>query len=460
MTNPDPTVGERARRKIALRLIPFLFVLYITAYIDRVNVSFAGLDMTRDLHFSNEVFGFGAGIFFFGYCLLEIPGAMLAESWSAREWIATIMVVWGALATLTGFIQGSLEFNIIRFMLGFAEGGFFPAVIVYLTHWFRPEDRAKTVAMFMAAIPASNAIGAPIAGLLLKLDWLGIPGWRWLLILEGIPALLFGVITWFYLTDRPRHAKWLTEDERNWIQDELAREAATRGPARHATILESLRQPLVLALALSYFLMNTSGYGLTLWLPKFLQKLQNLTHTELSLIAAIPPLCAIPAMLWTGWHSDRTGERKWHAVGAAILCAAGFLLSQAVTGSPAWAVTGFAIAAMGNMAFYPVFWGLPYRLMNPVTAAASFGFINLIANFGGFVGPYLIGWLTDRTGSYFAGVLLLVSTAILSGVVLLFLRDHPPVVETEQPLTVATLPPGIPPNLQPGLEPGLEPENL
>ena len=200
MLNPD---AELARRKIAQRLIPFLFLLYITAFIDRVNVGFAGLDMTRELHFSNEAFGFGSGIFFFGYCLLEIPGAMLAESWSARRWIAAIMIGWGLLASVTGFIRNSTEFNIIRFLLGLAEGGFFPAVVVYLTHWFRQEDRGKAIAMFMAAIPVSNAIGAPVAGLLLRLHWMGLSGWRWLLILEGIPAFLGGVAALFYLTDRP-----------------------------------------------------------------------------------------------------------------------------------------------------------------------------------------------------------------------------------------------------------------
>ena len=427
-------VGITARRKIAGRLLPFVFLLYITAYIDRVNVGFAGLDMTRDLHFSNEVFGFGAGIFFFGYCLLEIPGAMLAQSWSARRWIALIMAAWGVLATITGFIQDARQLYIIRFLLGFAEGGFFPAVVVYLTHWFRQQDRAKAIGMFMAAIPVANAIGAPIAGLLLSLHWRGVPGWRWLLILEGIPAFLCGLITLAYLPDWPRDARWLNQDEREWITGELAREDIEKGPPQHASIIASLRQPLVLALALSYFLMNTSGYGLIIWLPKLLQQFKGLTNLQLSLVAAIPPLCAIPAMLLHGWHSDRTGERKWHVVIASLACAAGFMLSQAVAGNRTVAVIGFSLATMGNLAYYPPFWALPTRLMNPATAAASFGFINLIANFGGFVGPYLIGWLTDRTGTYLAGVMLLVSTAVLSGVVIVFLRAEHSLAEARTAL--------------------------
>ena len=422
------SAGLAARRKIAARLLPFLVLLYTTAYVDRVNVGFAGLDMTRDLHFSSGVFGFGAGIFFLGYCLLEIPGAMLAQSWSARNWIAAIMVAWGTLAAATGLIQNALQFNVIRFLLGVAEGGFFPAVVVYLTHWFRQQDRAKAVAMFMAAIPVSNAIGAPVAGLLLRLQWLGLPGWRWLLILEGIPAFLCGMVTLFYLPDWPRDARWLQGDERRWITDELAREAAEKGPMRHESMLRSLRQPLVLALAFSYFLMNTSGYGLTIWLPKLLQQFRDLSHMQVSLIAAIPPLCAIPAMLLNGWHSDRSGERKRHVMIASFACAAGFILSQTAT-DRAFVVAGFSLAAMGNLAYYPPFWALPTQLMNPATAAARFGFINLIANFGGFVGPYLIGWLTDRTGTYFAGVMLLVSTAALSGVVIQFLRNVRPADE-------------------------------
>jgi ACS family tartrate transporter-like MFS transporter len=216
-------VAARTQRKITRRLMPFLFLLYITAYIDRVNVSFAGLDMTRELGFSNAVFGFGSGIFFFGYCLLEIPGAMLVEAWSARKWIATIMIGWGILAGITGLIHTATEFDIIRFLLGLAEGGFFPAVVVYLTHWYRYEDRGKAVAMFMTAIPISNMCGAPLAGLLMRLNWLGLSGWRWLLILEGIPAFLCGVATLFYLTDRPKDAGWLTPEEREWITGELAR---------------------------------------------------------------------------------------------------------------------------------------------------------------------------------------------------------------------------------------------
>jgi ACS family tartrate transporter-like MFS transporter len=419
------SLASSAQRKITRRLIPFLFLLYVTAFIDRVNVSFAGLDMTRELHFSNEVFGFGAGIFFFGYCLLEIPGAMLAQLWSARKWIAAIMIGWGMLAALTGLIHTALEFNCIRFLLGFAEGGFFPAVVVYLTHWFRQEDRAKAIAMFMAAIPVSNAVGAPLAGLFLHLHWLGLSGWRWLLILEGIPAFVCGIVTLFYLTDWPKDARWLEPEEREWITGELDRETREKKTERgHVGILKTLRQPIVLALALSYFLLNTSGYGLNIWLPKMVQKFPGLTTTQVSLVSAIPPLCAIPLMLLVGCHSDRTGERKWHAALAAISAGIGLGLSQSVGGNPVLVMAAFSLATIGIMSYYPPYWALPTRMLSDRSAAASFGFVNLVANFGGFAGPYMVGFLTDRTGSYLAGVWLLVSTAVLAGVILMMLRER------------------------------------
>ncbi|MBZ5608030.1 MAG: MFS transporter [Acidobacteriia bacterium] len=424
MTPVLDAVAAGARRKIAGRLIPFVFLLYITAFIDRVNVSFAGLDMTRELHFSNEVFGFGAGIFFFGYSLLEIPGAMLAEVWSARKWIAAIMMFWGVLAAFTGLIQSAVQFNTIRFLLGLAEGGFFPAVVVYLTHWFRQEDRGKAIAMFMAAIPVSNAVGAPIAGYLLGIHWLNVSGWRWLLILEGIPAFLGGLATLFYLTDWPKDAHWLAPEERQWITGELERERhEKKATRRHMSILETLRQPLVLALAISYFLLNTSGYGFNIWLPKMVENFKGLSRMQISLISAIPYALSVPVMLVYAWHSDRTGERKWHAALAGITAGVGLALSQSVGGVPVLVMGGFSLAYMGIMSYYPTYWALPTRILSDRQAAASFGFVNLVANFGGFTGPYMVGFLTDRTGTYVAGVLFMVLTGILSGLILMCLRS-------------------------------------
>ena len=275
----------------------------------------------------------------------------------------------------------------------------------------------------MAAIPVANAVGAPIAGLLLRIHWLGLRGWRWLLILEGIPAVVGGVATWFYLTDRPQDAGWLAPAERAWISAELDRESRAKSATdAHASIWAVLGQPIVLALTLSYFLINTSNYGLTIWLPKMVQKFPGLTVTQVSLVSAIPPLCAIPAMLAVGWHSDRTGERKWHAGLAAIAAGMGLAFSQWTAGTPALVVAGFALASMGVMSYYPTFWALPTRLLSERSAAASFGFMNLLANLGGFAGPYMVGYFTDLTGTYVAGVLVLVSAALLSGAVVLLQR--------------------------------------
>ncbi len=407
--------AETARHKIARRLLPFLFLLYATAFVDRVNVGFAGLDMTRELHFSNEVFGFGAGIFFFGLCLSEIPGAIVAHSWSVRKWIGLIMIAWGILAAMTGLIWTGLEFNIVRFLLGVAEGGFFPAVIVYLTHWFRQTDRGKAVALFMTAVPISSLAGGLIAGVLLSLHWFGVPGWRWLLILEGLPAVICGVAALFYLTDRPKDARWLNGEEKTWIAGELERENNAREEEfGDIGLVQALTNRTVLLLVSAYFFINVLAYGLIIWLPKMVQTLPGLNLWQVSMIASIPHVCAVPAMLVAGWIADRTGRHKWQAVAATGVAAVGLAVSQLHGVGPTWMVVGFCIGEMGLMSFYPGFWSLPGKVLSPRAAAAATGLITL-ANIGGFVGPSAIGFLTDRTGTHAAGVLVLAASALLAG---------------------------------------------
>ncbi len=423
------SIAERTRRRITHRLMPFLFILYIIAYLDRVNISYAGLEMTRDLAFTNEVFGFGAGIFFVGYFLLEIPGTILVELWSARKWIARIMISWGILASVTGFITNASQFYWIRFLLGAAEAGFFPGIIVYLTHWYRYEDRGKAVAMFMTAIPVANIIGAPLSGLLMKIDWLGYPGWRWLLILEGLPAVLFGVATLFYLTDWPKDASWLPSEERDWINAELERERQTKKKTRPLTVWQALRNRDVILLTLVYFFIVTSHYGFNIWLPKIVQKLSGLTTFQVTLVSAIPFLVALPAMLVVGWHSDRTGERRWHTALSVFTVAIFLALSQLATTHPALSIALFAVAAVGLYSYLPGFWAMPTTFLSEAAAAACIGLINSVGNLGGFVGPYAVGFLTDRTGSYTAGILYLVGSALLSGVLILLLRGTRPVSE-------------------------------
>jgi MFS transporter, ACS family, tartrate transporter len=417
-------VAERARRRIAVRLMPFLFILYIIAFLDRVNVSYAALDMVRDLGFSDRVLGDGLGIFFVGYFLLEIPGTIIVERWSARKWIARIMISWGILATWMGFIHGKTEFYWIRFFLGAAEAGFFPGIIVYLSHWFRYEDRAKAVALFMSAIPVSNILGAPVSGLILGVNWLGIPGWRWVFIVEGIPAVILGVVTLFYLTDWPREAKWLPEDERRWISEELERERAAKRKARPLSILQAMRQPEVLLLVAAYFLVVTGYYGFTLWLPTLIKRLSGLPNLVVTLVAMIPYLAGLVAMLAVGWHSDRTGERRWHcavpmAVGGIALALGTLAADYLVV-----AIALFAIVAAGALSYLPAFWALPTAFLTESAAAAAIGLINSFGNLGGFVGPYVVGYLSTATGSFNGGMLCLAASMMLGSIVILRIRHH------------------------------------
>ncbi len=323
-----PTIAESTRRRITRRLIPFLFTLYIIAFLDRVNVSYAGLDMTRELGFSNRVFGLGTGIFFIGYVLLEIPGTLLVEVWSARKWIARIMITWGVVAALTGLVQTAHQFYWARFLLGVAEAGFFPGVIVYLTHWYRAEDRAKAVAMFMSAIPISQILGSPISAGLMTIHWLGYSGWRWLLILEGLPAVIFGIVTLFYLTDQPKDAHWLSSAERDWITGELERERQIVLSQKQYSVWQAFFHPAVILLTLTYFCGATVQYGFSLWLPKILQALSGYSSFVVTLLAAVPYLATWPFMLLMGWSSDRTGERRWHVAASFFLAGAGLVLTR------------------------------------------------------------------------------------------------------------------------------------
>jgi MFS family permease len=412
---------ERTRRRINRRLLPFLFLLYIIAFLDRINISFAGLDMTRELHFSDSVFGLGSGIFFAGYVLLEIPGTLLVELWSARKWIARIMISWGLVASLTGLIHTPAQFYSVRFILGVAEAGFFPGVVVYLTHWYRDRDRARAMAMFMSAIPIAQVIGAPLSGALLHIHWLGYSGWRWLLILEGVPAVAAGVACLYYLTDRPRDAHWLADDERAWITGELASEAAARGP--QLGIWKTLRDRNVLLLTAVYFFGACSQYGFSFFLPKMIQRLSGLSSFQVAMVAAIPFLASWPAMLALGWSSDRTGERRWHTAATYLVLAAGLIGGVWAGGNIALGLLMFSLAGIGISARLPAFWALPASLLGGTAAAAAAGAINCIGNLGGFVGPYLLGALSDSNGgSYTAGMFVLGGASVAAAVLILLVK--------------------------------------
>ncbi len=402
--------------------MPFLFLLYIVNYIDRNNVGFAGLQMTGELHFSDAVFGLGSGIFFIGYVLLGIPGAVIVEKWGARKIIAATMIAWGCVASATGLIHTQTQFYMMRFSLGVAEAAFLPGILTYIGHWHRATDRAKAVAMFMAAIPVSQVIAAPLSAALMRVHWLHLAGWRWLLILEGAPAILGGLLCWMFLTDRPWQARWLASDERAWLTEELRLEASRKQPATRLPLATVLRNRDIWLLCAAYFGGTTANYGVNLWMPKMLQKFGSLSASETSLLAAIPAAVAVPAMLLCGWHSDRSGERRWHTAVPRIL--AGFALAMAAL---PWvglrgALVLFAIALSGIVAAYPPLWAIPTSFLGPAAAAASIGLISSLGNLGGFAGPYVIGWLSTHTGSFVGGLLAVAAALVFSGAVVVPVR--------------------------------------
>jgi D-galactonate transporter len=415
----EPAVAQRARKRIAWRLLPFLFLLYMIAFLDRMNVSAAALQMPHDLGFNDNVVGLGAGMFFIGYIVLEIPGALIAERWSARRWIARIMISWGIITALMAFIHTAREFYLVRFLVGAAEAGFLPAVIVYVSHWFRNEDRAKAIGVFYAASPLSYVVGSPLAGLLLGISWLGLRGWRWLFILEGIPAVVFGVITIFYLTDWPRDAKWLLPAERDWINGQLENEKRAKQKIRSYTIWQAFAQRDVILLTLAYFCATTGGYGVAFWLPSILKRLSGQSDMRITLFAALPYLAGFLAQQLNGWHSDRTLERRWHAAVSIFLCGVSLLLAVIYGSSLAIAVALFCLVGASYYSFHPCFWAVPTAFLSESAAAASIGLINSVGNLGGFFGPMMMGYLVNRTHSFTAGLLYLVGSLCLSGIFML-----------------------------------------
>ena len=415
------TVSQSARRKITRRIVPYLFLLFIIAYLDRVNAGYAALQMKGDLGFTDAVMGFGAGIFFIGYFLFEI----LAASWwknGARAVDFSHHDLLGNRGDLMGFVHTKNQFYVLRFLLGTAEAGFFPGIIVYFSHWFRYEDRAKTVGMFMAAVPLSNIVGSPISGLLLRADWWGIAGWRWLFIIEGAPAIIFGVITIFYLTDRPHQARWLTPDEREWISAELKKEDEEKRRVRSFRILEAFRNPDVIKLTLGYFFMITAIYGFNFWLPTIIKRLSGFSNLVVTFVAALPYCVGLISVLVMGWSSDKTRERRWHTALPMMVGSLGLLLSVLMGNHIALAVSMFSLAAAGMYGYLPGFWSLPTSFLTGTAAAASIGLINSIGNLGGFAGPYIVGYLSQRTNSFMAGVLYLSSSALLAAMIILSLR--------------------------------------
>ena len=409
-------IETRTLRKITLRIVPFIMLLYFVAFIDRVNIGFAALTMNKDLGFSPAVFGFGAGIFFWGYFLFEVPSNIILHKIGARIWIARVMITWGLVSAAMAFVQGVASFYVLRFLLGAAEAGFFPGIILYLSYWFPARQRAAVTALFMAAAPLSTVLGSPVSGALLEMDGLlGLKGWQWLFLTEALPAVLLGFVVLVYMTDRPEQASWLDGDERNWLVSTMSAESASKAATANHSIWRGLADPRVLALSLVYFGTSAGLYTLGVWAPQIIKQF-GLSPLKVGFLNAVPATVAVIAMVLWARHSDRTGERTWHVVLACLLAAAGLALAVPAAGV-ATALVALTFVNIGVSSSKPPLWSMPTMFLSGSAAAAGIATINSIGNLGGFVGPAMIGWIKDRTGSfagglYFVGLLLLLSAIL------------------------------------------------
>jgi MFS transporter, ACS family, tartrate transporter len=410
------------RRRVALRLLPFVFLLYFINYIDRVNVSFAALRMKADLGLSDSVYGFGASLFFLTYVLFEIPGAVIVERWSARKWIARIMVSWGLVTVFTAFIHTAGQFYAARLLLGAAEASFYPGVIVFLTHWFTLKDRGKAVGIFYAAIPVGTFIGAVLAGWLLNVHWMGMPGWRWLFVVEGIPAILLGGLTLFYLPDHPSQAGWLSEVERNSISAELAAERIAKIGNRRTTFWDACRDLRLLLLLIGYFFYQMAVTSNSFWLPTFLQRLSGLPATTVARLIMLPAIAGLLGLLFNSWHSDRSGERKWHAAVPIFCAACCYALIAPASSHLILVVLLFTFFNGLSVAAVPSIWAIPTMLLSDTIAAAFFGFITSFAQIGAFIGPSFVGRLNDKTHSLRFSLVFIASSLFCSALCFSSLR--------------------------------------
>ena len=415
---------QRTIAKVTSRLVPFLVLCYFVAYLDRVNVSFAALTMNKDIGLSASAFGFGAGIFFLAYFLFEVPSNLFLERVGARKWIARIMFTWGLISGAMAFVGGERSFYILRVLLGIAEAGFFPGIIFFLTLWFPAVYRARIIGYFMAAIPLSTVIGAPVSGLLLGMDGVaGLKGWQWLFVLEAMPALVMSVAVFFYLTDRPADASWLEADERTWLVTRLNQEQRVREAAREYSVKQALLDPKVWALSLVYFGAVATNYGLSFFLPQIV-KAFGVTNVQAGLIAALPYVVGVVAIVLWGRRSDRKLERRYHLAFPLLVASCGIALSTALP-DPTLKMAALSVAGFGIFGCLPVFWTFPTAFLSGAAAAGGIALINSIGNLAGFAGPYAMGRLKDLTGTYTAGLLSLSAVGFIAMIIVLALgHDH------------------------------------
>ena len=413
-------IEKRTLRRITWRILPFIMLLYFIAYIDRVNIGFAALSMKTDLGFSASTLGFGAGIFFWGYFMFEVPSNIILHKVGARIWIARVMVTWGIISACMAFVSGPTSFYVIRFLLGVAEAGFFPGIILYLSYWFPARRRAGVTACFMAAAPISTALGSPLSASLLEMNGvMGFAGWQWMFMLEAIPAVILGVVVFFYMTDRPEQAKWLKDDEKTWLVNAMKAEAAKKSPGESHSIVKALANPQVLALSLIYFGTSAGLYTLGIWAPQIIKQL-GVSSMTVGYLNAIPPIVSVVAMVLWSRHSDRTGERTWHVILACLVAAGGLAMAAGIQGMVGL-IVALTIVNVGISCAKPPLWSMPTTFLSGAAAATGIAAINSLGNLGGFVGPAMIGWIKDRTGSYEGGLYFVSGLLLVSALTTLLL---------------------------------------
>jgi MFS transporter, ACS family, tartrate transporter len=423
VTSLNPDVATITLRKVTLRLIPFLFLLYIVAWLDRVNVGFAALQMNSNLGFSSAAFGFGSGVFFLGYCLCEVPSNLILHRVGARRWIARIMISWGAISIAMMFIRSTSAFYTLRFLLGAAEAGFFPGVVYYLSHWYPEAQRARAIAAFMTAVPVSGVIGGPLSGALLELNGVfGFAGWQWLFLVEGVPAILLGLIVLAYLTDRPETARWLSSAEKDWLVSRLAAEHGSRGAAH--SIVSALTNPTIWTLGIIFLLAAVGFYGYSFWSPLVVKSLTGASDLGVGIVIGLISAVTIILMLLNSMHSDRTDERPWHVSLPLLVMGAGFF-GCALLRQPILALVFLAMVPIGHCAAYGPFWSLPSRFLTGAPAAAGIALVVTIANVGGVIGPTIIGAMKDRFGTHGPAFTLLGACAIVAALLAIALRRVP-----------------------------------
>jgi ACS family tartrate transporter-like MFS transporter len=413
--SPVSALEQHTTRKVLWRIIPCVFALYVVSYIDRANIGYAALQMNQELGLSGSAFGFAAGVFFIGYFLFEVPSNLALARFGARVWIALILVMWGVVASLSAFVHTAMQLYVLRFLLGAAEAGFFPGVIIYLTSWFRAKDQATSVALFTAAIPVSYLLGAPLSTWIMDhATGFGLSGWRWMLLFEGVPALLGGVACYLFLTDSPAQARWLTDDEKRWLEAELAQDHLERPDVKTLSTWEAIAAPKVLLLALIYFIYQAGSLGVGYWMPQIIASLSgHATNFQVGLLAMAPYAIATFAMVAWSAHSDRTGERQLHSA-LPLLLAAVALASTGLTRSPTGSLLLISAALAGLYAFKAPFWSLPGLFLSRSTAAISIASINSIGNLGGFAGPYMVGVAKGSSGDPLSGLLFLSGLLLLA----------------------------------------------